>query len=51
MGNYSSFQEESFHATLAPYSHYSLDDFSTICLCQRLILGRVGEYSCVVKAF
>lgn len=51
VGNYSSFQEKSFHATRAPYSHYSLDDSSTICLCQSLILGRVGEYTYVVKAF
>jgi hypothetical protein len=46
-----SIQEKSSCASFMPRSHYSWEDFSTICIHQCLILRRASEYSRVGKTF
>jgi hypothetical protein len=51
VGNWSSFQKESSHASCVPHSHHSWKDSSTICFHQCLTLGKAVEYNCATRAF
>jgi hypothetical protein len=50
-GKWSFFQEEFSCASCALHFHHSWEDYLTINFCRCLILGKVGEYSRVAKAF
>jgi hypothetical protein len=48
-GGWSFFEEESFCASCAPYSHLSWENYSSTCFHQCLALRKVGEYICATR--
>jgi hypothetical protein len=50
VGNWSSLQKLSSHASCVPHSHHSWEDLSTTCFHQCLILREVGEYNYTTRA-